>query len=270
MKKFVLLAIAASFQCALMAQPQPKYAEKVVYEDSNVIFRQIDEQTWEGNGHLMANESLYLIAGTESAILIDAGTNIPGLHKIVSDICKKPVRLIATHVHPDHTGSAINEWDEISINAADEVNRPMFMVGYQGKTTYLTDGEVIDLGGRQIEVIFTPGHTPGSTTFIDKARHYGFSGDSFGSGNLLITVNFSTIILSAQRMAYYMEKNGIEYLYPGHYMGVNKETLQRVKDIAELCSQLREGEKEGEKLDRPGIGGLDHVLFERGVRLNYG
>ena len=72
MKKFVLLAIAASFQCALMAQPQPKYAEKVVYEDSNVIFRQIDEQTWEGNGHLMANESLYLIAGTESAILIDA------------------------------------------------------------------------------------------------------------------------------------------------------------------------------------------------------
>ena len=270
MKKFVLLAIAASFQCALMAQPQPKYAEKVVYEDSNVIFRQIDEQTWEGNGHLMANESLYLIAGTESAILIDAGTDIPGLHQIVSDICKKPVRLIATHVHPDHTGSAINEWDEITINAADEVNRPMFMVGYQGKTHYLTDGEIIDLGGRQIEVIFTPGHTPGSTTFIDKDRHYGFSGDAFGSGNLLITVNFSTIILSAQRMAYFMEKNGIEYLYPGHYMGVNKETLQRVKDIAELCTQLREGEKVGEKLERPGIGGLDHVLSERGVRLNYG
>ena len=270
MKKIVLLAIAASFQCTLMAQPQPKYAEKVVYEDSNVIFRQIDEQTWEGNGHLMANESLYLIAGTESAILIDAGTVIPGLHQIVSDICKKPVRLIATHVHPDHTGSAINEWDEITINAADEVNRPMFMVGYQGKTHYLTDGEIIDLGGRQIEVIFTPGHTPGSTTFIDKDRHYGFSGDAFGSGNLLITVNFSTIILSAQRMAYYMEKNGIEYLYPGHYMGVNKETLQRVKDIAELCTQLREGEKVGEKLERPGIGGLDHVLSERGVRLNYG
>lgn len=270
MKKIVLLAIAASFQCALMAQPQPKYAEKVVYEDSNVIFRQIDEQTWEGNGHLMANESLYLIAGTESAILIDAGTDIPGLHQIVSDICKKPVRLIATHVHPDHTGSAINEWDEITINAADEVNRPMFMVGYQGKTHYLTDGEIIDLGGRQIEVIFTPGHTPGSTTFIDKERHYGFSGDAFGSGNLLITVNFSTIILSAQRMAYFMEKNGIEYLYPGHYMGVNKETLQRVKDIAELCTQLREGEKVGEKLERPGIGGLDHVLSERGVRLNYG
>lgn len=33
-----------------------------------------------------------------------------------------PVTLVATHVHPDHTGSAVNEWDEIWINAADEVN----------------------------------------------------------------------------------------------------------------------------------------------------
>jgi len=270
MKKILLLAIAALSQCALMAQPQPKYSEKVVYEGKDVVFRQIDEQTWEGNGHLMANESLYLVAGKDSAVLIDAGTVIPGLHQIVSDICKKPVRLIVTHVHPDHTGSAINEWDEITINAADEVNRPMFMKGYEGKTRYLTDGEVIDLGGRQLEVIFTPGHTPGSTTFIDKEHHYGFSGDSFGSGNLLITTNLSTMILSAQRMAYVMEKQGIECLYPGHYMGMNKETLQRVKDIAELCAQLREGEKVGEKLERPGLGGLDHVLSERGVRLNYG
>jgi glyoxylase-like metal-dependent hydrolase (beta-lactamase superfamily II) len=270
MKKILLLAIAASFQCALFAQPHPTYAENVVYEGKDVVFRQIDEQTWEGNGHLMANETVYLIAGTESAILIDAGTEIPGLHQIVTDICGKPVRLVATHVHPDHTGSAINEWDEISINAADEVNRPMFMTGYKGETHYLTDGEVIDLGNRKIEVVFTPGHTPGSTTFLDKERHYGFSGDAFGSGNLLITTNFSTIILSAQRMAYLMEKLGIECLYPGHYMGVNKETLQRVKDIAELCTELREGTKVGEKLDRPGIGGLDHVLSERGVRLNYG
>ncbi len=270
MKKILLFAIAALAQWSLMAQPKPVYSEKVVYEGKDIVFRQIDEQTWEGNGHLMANESVYLIAGSESAILLDAGTEIPGLHQIAADICKKPVRLIATHVHPDHTGSAINEWDEISINAADEVGRPMFMAGYKGKTTYLTDGEVIDLGGRQIEVVFTPGHTPGSTTFVDKERHYGFSGDAFGSGNLLITTTLSTIISSAQHMAYYMEKHGIDRLYPGHYMGVNTESLQRVKDIAELCTQLREGQKEGEKMDRPGIGGLDHVLSERGVRLNYG
>jgi glyoxylase-like metal-dependent hydrolase (beta-lactamase superfamily II) len=253
MKKIFLLTVAALMQLSMSAQPEPKYKEQTVYEGPDVVFRQIDEHTWEGNGHIMANESLYLIEGSESAILLDAGTVIPGLRQIVEGICHKPVRLIATHVHPDHTGSAINEWEEITINAADEVNRPMFMTGYQGKTNYLT-----------------PGHTPGSTTFIDKEKHYGFSGDAFGSGNLLITTTLSNVIYSAEKMSYVMERNGIQYLYPGHYMGVNVETPQRIKDIGELCTMLREGEKEGEKLERPGIGGLDHVLTERGVRLNYG
>ena len=40
---------------AVMQAFQPTYKEKVVYEGADVIFRQIDEHTWEGNGHLMAN-----------------------------------------------------------------------------------------------------------------------------------------------------------------------------------------------------------------------
>ena len=42
---------------------------------------------------------------------------------------------------------------------------------------------------RQIEVLYTPGHTSGSVTFFDKDRHYGFSGDAFGSTNLLLFTN---------------------------------------------------------------------------------
>ena len=270
MKKVLIFAVAMCTSGLMIAQPKSPYQEKIVYEGPDVVFRQIDEQTWVGNGHLMANESVYLIAGNDQAILLDAGTDIKGLKKIAEGICRKPVTLMATHVHPDHTGSAINEWEEIWINAADEVNRPMFMSDFQGTTKYLTDGEVIDLGGREIEVVFTPGHTPGSTTFIDKERKYGFSGDSFGSGNLLISTNFSTVILSAQRMEYYMQRYGINCLYPGHYFGMNKETQQRMSDIAELCIQLRAGEKEGKKREGENIGGLDYVLSERGVNLNYG
>ena len=59
-------------------------------------------------------------------------------------------------------------------------------------------GEVIDLGGREIEVIFTPGHTAGSATFFDKAKHYGFSGDAFGSTNLLVFTNLSTEMYQLQ------------------------------------------------------------------------
>lgn len=245
---------------------EPTYKEKQVFKNDDVVIRQIDEHTWEGNGHLMSFESIYLIEGEKEALLLDAGTHIPGLRKIVEDIVKKPVTLLATHVHPDHTGDAINEWESIWINAADEVNAPLFMKGYKGEKKYLTDGQIFDLGGRQIEVIFTPGHTPGSVVFLDKEKKYGFSGDAFGSGNLLIFTNLSTLVTTCQTMAYFMEKYGITHMYPGHYMGVNTETFQRIKDIGELCAELREGTKKGEAQE----GGMcKYVLNERGVRLNY-
>ena len=126
----------------------------------------------------------------------------------------KPVSLYITHVHPDHTGSAVNDFPELWINAADVVNVPMFMKDYPGKINYLTDGEIIELGERQLEVVFTPGHTPGSTTYFDKANRYGFSGDAFGSGNLLLTTNFSTLWNSCSRVERYMVKHEIEKMYP--------------------------------------------------------
>ena len=71
MKKF-LFVLLAIVPLAMFAQGfKPTYEEKVVYEGSDVIFRQIDAHTWEGNGHLMANETLYLIEGEERAILLD-------------------------------------------------------------------------------------------------------------------------------------------------------------------------------------------------------
>ena len=38
---------------------------KLVYQDDNVVFRQLDEHTWIGNGHLVYNESLYLVEGND-------------------------------------------------------------------------------------------------------------------------------------------------------------------------------------------------------------
>jgi len=155
---------------------------KIVFSNDDVVFHQIDEHTWVGSGHEMWHESLYLIEGNNKAILIDAGTNIKDLDKIVSSITKKPVVLVATHVHPDHTGPSINSFPEIYINPGDADSVPMFMSNYKGVVKYLKDREIIDLGNRQLEVVYTPGHTKGSTTFIDKNAGYGFSGDSFGTG----------------------------------------------------------------------------------------
>ena len=214
---------------------------KIVFSNDDVVFHQIDEHTWVGSGHEMWHESLYLIEGNNKAILIDAGTNIKGLDKIVSSITKKPVVLVATHVHPDHTGPSINSFPEIYINPGDADSVPMFMSNYKGVVKYLKDREIIDLGNRQLEVVYTPGHTKGSTTFIDKNAGYGFSGDSFGTGLLLLTVDFSTFIASCEKICSLMEGNKIKYLYPGHYNENNMETLNKIKDMLALSQNVLSG-----------------------------
>ncbi len=176
---------------------------------------------------------------------------------------------MATHVHPDHVGSA-GYFPEIYINPADTVGIPQMMADYTGEVKFLEDGEIIDLSGRELQVVFTPSHTPGSTTFIDKDAGYGFSGDSFGSGNLLLfSGTFSSLIATCEKMQTVMEQEGIEYLYPGHYNGRNPETKRRVSDMITLSQDVLSGKVQGEE-NAGSRFGLNLIVNDYGVRINYG
>lgn len=265
-----LLALAAmvmSLSAAAEAQmPAVQIEGEVVARNDDVVFRRIDAHTWIGTGKMMANESLYLVEGKKKAVLIDAGTKIADLDKIVVSITKKPVMLVATHAHPDHTGAATNYFPELYINPGDAGSQ--FVADYKGRLKDLKDGEIIDLGGRELMVVFTPGHTPGSTTFIDKAAGYGFSGDSFGSGNLLLFGKFSTLIETCRKMSAVMEKHGIKFLYPGHFMGRNMETKQRVDDELTLSQDILSGKVKGQENPRARMG-MNLIVSAHGVRINY-
>ena len=213
------------------------------------------------------NESLYLVEGNDRALLIDAGTVIPDLDKIVAKITTKPVTMILTHAHGDHAGG-VGPFPEVFLNAGDMPLVSNSMRSYKGQIRYLFDGEVIDLGGREIEVIFTPGHTAGSATFFDKAKHYGFSGDAFGSTNLLVFTNLSTEMYTAERIERYMKQNDIRFLFPGHYSGDNLETLQRVIDIKNMCREILDGEHQP-TVSNGNNGGMDMMVDDKGVRINF-
>jgi hydroxyacylglutathione hydrolase len=157
-KLFLATAILISSCLSTFAQmPSAQIGGKEVFKNDDVVFHQIDDHTWVGTGHMMA-ESLYLVEGSNKALLIDAGTNIKDLDKIVGSITKKPVTLVATHVHPDHTGASIDVFPEILINPGDTVNIPRMMPTYKGTVKFLKDGQIFDLGGRTLEVVFTPAH----------------------------------------------------------------------------------------------------------------
>ncbi len=131
MKRITLSLLAAMALMPALAQNAPQgpfeqgLTEPVVLRTDDVVFRKIDDHTWYGTGHIMANETMYLIEGKKRAMLIDCGTTVRDLPQLVAKITKKPVTLYATHVHPDHTGSAVNDFPEIWINPADTVNVPL-------------------------------------------------------------------------------------------------------------------------------------------------
>jgi len=269
MKKLSSVLLSLFFAFSLSAQPQSVDRGEPVFQNDDVVFYKIDDHTWAGNGHMMSNESLYIVEGTNSALLIDAGTNIKDLDKVVASITNKPVKLVATHVHPDHTGASITYFDEIYIHPADTVNVASMMGNYQGKINYLKEGEVFDLGGRKIEVIHTPGHTPGSVTFLDYDAGYGFSGDSFGSGNLLVFDKMSSFIATCEKMKKIMADNGIKVLYPGHFFGANLETPKRVDDMLAVSKGVMDGTMKGE----PATNSLVQnalIITGEGFRINYG
>ena len=264
MKK-IILAIAAAVIC-LTATAQPLQNLKTVYKDANVTFRKLDKHTWIGSGNVMSSETMYIIEGKDKAVLIDAGTTIPNLDRIVAKITKKPVTLILTHVHPDHAG-AVGCFDEVWINPADTVGIPAFMPDYKGTVRFLEHGQTFKLGGRTLETYFTPGHTPGSVTFLEVGTDHGFSGDSYGNGNLLVFDDFATLIKTCKDSYAYFSKNGYTKFYCGHYFGVNAETLDRIKLIETMATELLNGKVDGEEIVH-GMG-LDRVLVRDGFRLNY-
>lgn len=271
MKKGIIPTILLSlFAVAAQAQSDVNSRDlrgDIVYQDDEVVFRKLDDHTWIGNGHRLYNESLYLVEGNKSAVLIDAGVRIPELDKIVAKITPKPITMILTHGHGDHVGGA-GPFPEVWVAPADEQMFLSNLRGYQGKIVHLTDGQIIDLGDRKLEVMFTPGHTAGSVTFFDKANHYGFSGDAFGSTNLLVFTYLSNVVASAAKVEKYIKENNIKFLFPGHYSGDNLETPQRVTDIKEMCQEVLDGKRQPIKSDGNN-GGNDLMIDDKGVRITF-
>lgn len=164
--------------------------------------------------------TLYLVEGDTAAVLIDTGTSIKDLHKIVSRLTDKPVKVIATHGHYDHVGN-ISAFSSFYMHPADRELNTQALKDYTGTIFPLTEGDSFDLGNRRLDLIHTPGHTPGSVTLIDYDNHMAFTGDAFGSGQLWMQlepqVPFATLIESCGKMIEIMAEKGIDKLYVGHY-----------------------------------------------------
>ncbi len=153
----------------------------------------------------------YLLIGSKRCLLIDTGLGICNIFDEVSRLTDKHVTAAATHIHWDHIGGhkyfpdfyahgeeldwldgkfpltieTIREMacDRCELPENYDINTYEF---FQGKPAeILSDGDEIDIGGRVITVLHTPGHSPGHMCFWEKERGCLFTGDLVYLGTLL-------------------------------------------------------------------------------------
>src|SRR5438874_9827637 len=88
-------------------------------------------------------------------------------------------------------------------------------------THCVEDGGHIDLGGRQLEIIFTPGHTPDSLCLLDRKHGLLFTGDTFYPGPIYLftpEADFAAYARSVSRLAHLAPS--LKLLLPGHNVPV--------------------------------------------------
>jgi glyoxylase-like metal-dependent hydrolase (beta-lactamase superfamily II) len=148
----------------------------------------------------------YLIVGHKQALLFDTGMGIADIRKIVSRLTSRPVVVLNSHTHDDHVGGNWQfdfvygmDTDFTRKNAKGSTTDAQAEVapgeicgdlpkGFDPKTyrtkpwkisRFIHDGFKINLGGRTVEVIATPGHTPDAISLLDRENGLLFTGDTY-------------------------------------------------------------------------------------------
>jgi glyoxylase-like metal-dependent hydrolase (beta-lactamase superfamily II) len=121
----------------------------------------------------------YVIASGGEAVVVDASRHAPWYQAFAARLGARVVQVLDTHIHADH------------VSGGPELSRrqgaPYFVSAGEGfelrrPVTPLSDRQQIRVGGRdgvsiEVRVIRTPGHTPGSTSFLVDGR-YVLTGDT--------------------------------------------------------------------------------------------
>lgn len=129
----------------------------------------------------------FLLAGTERALLIDSGMTVHNAKEIAEELVDVPVELLNTHADMDHTGSN-GEFARFYMHPAEAVNYYNGQRGgpRSGDFVPVEDGQVISLGGRTLEAVLIPGHTPGSLAVLDVENRVLYSGDTVQDGTIFM------------------------------------------------------------------------------------
>jgi len=149
----------------------------------------------------------YLILGDTAALLFDTGMGIQPIQAVVKELTSLPVTVLNSHTHFDHVGGNADFPRILALDkpytranargfphevvagevAPDALCRPL-PAGFDSATYHtrawkatrrIGDGYRVQLGGRTIEVLEVPGHTPDAVALLDRRNGLLWTGDTF-------------------------------------------------------------------------------------------
>jgi glyoxylase-like metal-dependent hydrolase (beta-lactamase superfamily II) len=199
-------------------------------------------------------DTSYVLRGSQRTGVIDTGLGIGDLASIVAKLHTAPPLVINTHAHPDHwqgnhqfaeTSMSQEEWRMVQSWAETMAKGPKSNqkersvldllrpkrpfppnfkpAEYQPfrivQPTHLwADGDRIDLGGLQLEVILAPAHTRGSICLLERKRRLLFTGDTVLYGTIWLHLQDSAspdeAFSTYERLATYAPL--VDYVLPAH------------------------------------------------------
>lgn len=279
MKSLYILFLAIYFSLPLVAQepqwcknlPRPAYSklQRIPIADNWFEVYRIRPGVFAiYEPHQLEEVISYLVLGSNRALLFDTGMGIGNIQEVVAGLTKLPVSVLNSHTHNDHVG---DNWrfadiygmdtDFTRVNARGSKEDAQAELapneicgtlpsGFDAKayatkpfhiSHWLHDGDTIDLGGRSLKVIATPGHTPDAIALLDAKNELLFTGDSFYLGPIYLyrpETDLDAYVASMRTLAALTP--GLQLLLPSHNTPIAEPSY--LPKVVSAIQQVRRGE----------------------------
>ena len=219
-----------------------------------------------GIGRVLAhNPSAFTYYGTQTYIVgekevavIDPGPDLPEhVEALVEAIGGRPiVAILCTHTHRDHspaarplanvTGAPIIGCAPLALETVGPRADAAFDFGYEPDRV-LEDGETVEVDGRRLTAVATPGHTSNHLCFAEDASAALFTGDHVMGWSTTVVVPPDGDMAAYMKSLEILRQRGDRIFYPAHGPAVTKPAqlvrgmighrMQRERQILKLVGQ---------------------------------